>query len=192
MKDLKLLYTFFILSLFISSAKSIAPDIYYIIASNKNGTEAYVDLETVEDNYIYFSFDFDEYYKDFSKDNAYFNVKPDFELLKDSSASISYGFVEQAWYDIESASKIKDIKWENVNYSYKENSDSNYNYYYELKRQDSKMKTLLLRVPKLDNKKGGLSVLNIESLPGGNGKDNAGNILSLKMMSLLLFILNIW
>ena len=163
MKDIKFLYILLLLSILLFSIKSFdsSNQIHYVIDGLANGSAAFVDLENVEDNYVYFSFDFD-YHNDLvpsSKDIAFFCIYSNIGAIKGDS--IEYALSKTAWYKIDSIDDIKE--WNNVNNEYGKKTSSKDKNYYKIEKTNDKMKTLLLRVS-INEKKGYLMVENIPYL----------------------------
>ena len=181
MKKLTILNTIFILASLISKFKTdIVPDIHYIISGALNGTAAFVSLESSPEieKYLYFSFDFG--FHSFSikknKNIAYFLINSDLDLDKSSKEKINYGFLQENWTDINSYNDLKDVEWKNLDLLYKEKIYSDMNYYYQVTRNNEKMNTLILRIPKNGKKEGLISIENILELPDFNEKEKNSDI----------------
>ena len=181
---------FIILSILFFAVNSLtSSQIEYIIDAGANGTSPAVDLSIVDEEFVFFSFDFD-YHSQLipdSKDTAFFNIHSDFDLIKDKS--VGYLLDEKNWTQID----IKDIRnktWKETKIMNKEKNNDITNYYYKFNRDNEKIKTLLLRVATNGVKKGYLYVENISGIP--SGKSAAGFIHITKLICLFLFILNLW
>ena len=59
---------------------------------------------------------------------------------------------------------------------YKENIFIDINYYYKVMRSNRNMRTLIIRIPKNENKKGSINIENILNLPDFNKKKHNSDI----------------
>ena len=161
---LKLLYIVLILLIALFKSNSQTNGIYYIIDATLNGTGAYVDLESYEGDYAYFSYDFNFHSASVKEDKeiAYFALDID-EFNLDDNKKISYGFVEKNWTDIK-AEEIKNINWKEINFLNKNKTIDEKTYYYRILRDNKEMNTLLFRIPIYGNKKGTIYFSNILGL----------------------------
>ena len=181
MKELSKLNFIFILAILISILKAdMVPDIHFIISGTLNGTAAFVSLESSSENekFLYFSFDFDFHSVSINKNKniAYFLINSDLDFDKSSKEKINYGFLQKNWTEINSYNDLKDVEWENLDLLYKEKIYSDMNYYYQVKRNNDKMNTLILRIPKNGKKEGLISIENILELPDFNEKEKNTDI----------------
>ena len=198
MKNLKLLYSFLTLFSLLFSVRTQDSKIYHIMDCAINGTALPVNLGTVTGNYLYFSYDFiyHNWAHQEKRDVAYFHLSLDNDFI--GSKPISYGFVEKNETDIKGVSEIENINWDQLDYSYKTNEkNEKYDYYYEIKRTNDKMNTLLLRLPLNGIKSGYIMPSNIEDFPDYIKQEpvqirrNKGNIMKIKLFGLLLFLISI-
>ena len=181
MKKLTILNTIFILASLISMFKAdMVPDIHFIISGTLNGTAAFVSLESSPEieKYLYFSFDFCFHSVSIKKNKniAYFLINSDLDLDKSSKEKINYGFLQKNWTDINSYNDLKDVEWKNLDLLYKEKIYSDMNYYYQVTRNNEKMNTLILRIPKNGKKEGLISIENILELPDFKEKEKSSDI----------------
>ena len=188
MKDIKL-YILLLLSILFFSTKSSEPiTIHNVIDAHLNGTAAFVDLEDYEDKYVYFSFDFVSHNKvspPASKDVALFSMNSEPEVIKDDS--VRYTFSEKECGKIEDIDGFKN--WKETKIENTEKDDFGVKNYYKFRRTDNKMKTLLLRVLLGENRKGSLTVENLEY---EEKQSKSGYIFITRLLYLVLFLLNIW
>ena len=180
MKELTLLNIIYILVILMSIFKSdIVPDLHFIISGTLNGTAAFVSLESSPENekHLYFSFDFDFHSASINKNKniAYFLINSDLDFDK-SKEKINYGFLQKNWTDINSYNDLKDVEWKNLDLLYKEKIYSDMNYYFQVTRNNEKMNTLILKIPKNGKKEGLVSVENILELPDFNEKEKNSDI----------------
>ena len=70
--------------------------------------------------------------------------------------------MEKIWADINIVEDLNNVKWENI---HTEKISSNINYYYQVKRIDDKMNSLILRIPSNGKKEGSITIENILTLP---------------------------
>ena len=180
MKELTII---FILEALISKFNAdMIPDLHFIISGSLNGTTAFVSLESSSENenekYLYFSFDFEFHSASINKNKsiAYFLINSDLDFDKSSKEKINYGFLQKNWTDINSYNDLKDIEWKNLALLYKEKMYSDMNYYFQVKGNNKKMNTLILRIPKNGKKEGFVSVENILELPDFNQKEKITDI----------------
>ena len=178
-----------LLLLFLTVNSLTSTNIEYIIDAGKNGTGPSVNLEDLNDEFAYFSFDFLEHSQIIpeSKDIAFFKFSSDIELIKDNS--ISYLLDVKEWDQI-TINEIKNKTWIETKIEYKEKSYDITNYYYKFKRDNNSSKTLLIRVATNGVKEGQLNAENIPSIP--SKKSGAKNIQITKLICLFLLILNLW
>ena len=187
MKDIKL-YILLLLSILFFSTKSLElKNIYYVIDALANGTATIVDLETYENNSVYFSFDFIYHnnFSDTSKDFALFSMDSEPGVIKDDS--VSYTFSEKDWYEIDDAEEFKD--WTKTQIEKTEKDDIEVKNYYKFRRTNNKMKTLLLRVLLGEKRNGNLTV---ENLLYKESNSKSGYIYITRLLYIVLFLLNIW
>ena len=71
---------------------------------------------------------------------------------------------------------LENIQWKNLNLLHEEKANSDIYYYYKIKRENNKMKSLLLRIPTNGKAKGSVTVENILNLPDFNEKDKNTDI----------------
>ena len=212
MKDIKLLYLLIFSTLLLSTKSLESSEINYIIDATANGTAAVVDLESTEDKYVDFCFDFNyhNWYAPESKDVAFFYMNSDNGVLAEDS--VKYSFSEIVWNQINNTDDILD--WKDTNIEYTEKNDNETKYYYKIAKTNDEMKTLLFRVF-YKKKSGYLMVENIDSLPpeshitdspeesdqndqnDKNDQNNSNNskaekVFISKLMCLFLLLLNIW
>ena len=183
MTYIKLYYICFILPMIFLNVKSEkAPEIHFIVSGALNGTATFASLEFLEKNekYLYFSFDFDFHSNNVknSPNEAYFLISSDFNLLdsKSGKEKITYGFLEKEWTQINNGDDIKNIKWKNIKLLYKEKPYSDINYYYKIRRKDSNLKTMVLRIPTNGHAEGSITVENILNLPDFKENDRSTDI----------------
>ena len=186
MKDIKLYIL--LLSILFFTTKSLEPaPINNVVDALANGTAAFVDLDTYEYQYVYFSFDF-VYHNTLvptSKDVALFATNSRPEVIKDNS--VTYTFSEKEWHEIEDPDSLKD--WANTKIEKTEKSDSDVTNYYKFKRTNNKMKTLLFRVLLGEQRNGTLTAENLEYK---EKESKSGYIFISRLLYLALFLLNIW
>ena len=153
------------------------PEIHFIISGTLNGTASFVSLENVNENekYLYFAFDFEFHSKSVHKNEniAYFLISSELDLVYENSnkEKIKYCFLEKSWNDNINREDLKNTIFKNVKLLYKENSYNDINYYYEIKRKDDKMKTLVIRIPTNGNKEGSITIENILDIPDYKNSD---------------------
>ena len=196
MNLLKLLYIVLILLITLFKTNAQTNEIYYIIDATMNGTGAFVDLESVEGDYAYFSYDFN-FHSNSVKENkevAYFALDIDEFSLNDNK-KISYGFVKKNWTDIKGYEEIKNINWKEINFlKNKTQTIAEKTYYYRIVRDNKEMNTLLFRIPVNGNKKGLILFSNILSLPDvyddfDNFRNNANDLKVIYSFYLILIII---
>ena len=173
MKFQNYIFSLIIFGLCLLDAKAeMTLDIHYIISYKANGTAAFVPLEYSDEKekYIYFLFDFKQHNEiaPESKNNAYFFINSDFKLNIPNSEKIDFGFSEKIWDDINTKKDMQNIDWKTLELSVKENHYKNYNYYFKIVKNDEKMNSLLIRIPKYGRKEGYLMVGNEGYLPTMN------------------------
>ena len=107
MKDIKFLYLLILSTLLLSTKSMESSKIHYIIDATLNGTAAFVNLESIEDKYVDFSFDFNYHNEHVptSKDVAYFYMNSDIGVVVDDS--VKYSFSDLEWYEINNTDDIK-------------------------------------------------------------------------------------
>ena len=144
-------------------------DIHFIISYKANGTAAFAPLEYSDEKekYVYFSFDFKLHNEiaPESINNAYFFINSGFQLNIPNSEKIKFGFSEKIWNEITSKKDLQDIDWKTLELNDQENVYNHYNYYFKIVKNDAKMNSLLIRIPKYGRKKGYLTVGNEGYLP---------------------------
>ena len=178
MEDIKLLYLFILVILIFNAKSDISPEVRFIVDGTLNGTTAFVSLEFLRENmqYLYFTYDFDFHSNSVPKnpDVAYFIISSEFEFPNENSSKekINYGFTDKAWTDIKNSTDINNINWEQIQLLYKEKPYSDFDYYYEIKRIDKNLKTLIIRIPVDGHKEGSITVENILKLPDFNDKNS--------------------
>ena len=182
MKGPILIYALFILLIIIEIKADNIPQMNFVINGALNGTATFVSFENINENekYLYFTFDFEFHSKSVpkSKNIAYFLISSEIDLVNENSnkEKIKYGFLDKSWNDNINGDDIKNIFWNQIKLLYKENPYTDINYYYEIKRKDDKMKTLVIRIPTNGNKEGSITVENIMALPDFTEKENVSDI----------------
>ena len=177
MKEIKLLNILFLFSLILFTANSSEEsEIHYVINATMNGTVLPIDLST-ENDYVYFSFDFDEHSKQVpaSKDTAFFSISSETPYINDNS--VTFLFSNKNWSDI-TYSEVKDLTWEKTNIVYQEKSGMETKYYFKFTRPNEQFKSLLLRVSNNQQKTGFLTVENVSAIPLGSNSGIRNNYLS--------------
>ena len=169
MKDIKFLYLLILSTLLLSTKSMESSKIHYIIDATLNGTAAFVNLESIEDKYVDFSFDFNYHneYVPTSKDVAYFYMNSDIGVVVDDS--VKYSFSDVEWHEIKNTDDIK--KWKNTNIVYTEKNDNEAKNYFKITKTNNDMKTLILKVF-INKKSGYLMVENINNLPPKSQTDS--------------------
>lgn len=170
--------------LFIVNSKTTY-DVHLVVSAKVNGTAAYADLSEEED-YVYFSFDYEGHNKlvPESKNRAFFEINSELPLLTDKS--LGFGFYDKNYSVINSTDEIKKITYLDLRSSYYKKENEVNKYYYETQRTDDTMPTLLLRVPRTGYEKGSVTVENVLSIP------NYGNFLFPKIFMIFLLLLSFW
>ena len=179
---MKSFYFSIIFSILIFIVKSDdVPHLYFIVSGTLDSTTSYANFEYLseKEKYLYFSFDFDLYSESAQNpDLAYFLITTDINFPDENSTKekLSFGFSLKSWGDINSFEEINNIKWEKLDLLYKENIFIDINYYYKVTRSNTKMRTLIIRIPKNENKKGSINIENILNLPDFNKKKHNSDI----------------
>ena len=170
--------------LFIVNSKTTY-DVHYVISAKMNGTAAYVDFSEEED-YVYFSFDYELHNQlvPESKDRAFFEINSELPLLTDKS--LGFGFYDKNYSLLEDTYEINKITYLDLKSSYYKKENDVHKYYYDTQRTDDTMPTLLLRVPRKGYNNGTVTVENVLSIP------NYGNFLYPKIFMIFLLLLSFW
>ena len=168
MKKLNTPNIFILIILIITIKADAFPEMHYIVSGALNGTAAFASLESLQNNdkYIYFVFDFKFHNISVTNNNdiAYFLINSEINL-ENEIAKINYGFLDKIWTDINGVEDLNNVKWENIKLLHKEKIYSHLNYYYQVKRIDDKMNSLILRIPSNGKKEGSITIENILTLP---------------------------
>ena len=195
MKNKIILYSFLLILSTLSSINSLeeeesSSNIINILNYFLNGTYYPVNLSEIQDEFIYFTFDFESHINEKTtiNDTIFFNMELDSEGKKLDDDSLSYIFSEKNWHDIKNED-LKNLTWNKKEIAFKNEN----NYYYKIKATDFEKKSLLLRVSIKNIKTGFLTGINVSAIPAedNSSKTISGNIL-LKAFGLLFFLLNIW
>ena len=185
MKNMKLYLI--LLSLLLMTINSLKyGQIKIIPDAAQNFTAPTTDLETFDDKFIYYYFNFtchSEFYPD-SKDTAFFSIQLDDEsvsLMKIDSVNYLLNDLEYDDADIET---VETYNWTETKFVYQDKME----YFYKISR--NKEKSLFLRVETNNVKKGQVVMTNVDKIPSKNSI--AGNIHISKILWLFFLILNIW
>ena len=95
--------------------------------------------------------------------------------MENTKEDIKIGFSQKSWKDF-NGDNINNIKWEKIKLLYKEKPYNDINYYYEVKRKEQTMKTLIIRIPTNGKREGSLMIENILALPKFNEQDKISDI----------------
>lgn len=167
----------FFLFLFIISltkADDSSPSIKYVVDASLNGTATFVQLEDIKDDYVYFTFDLDYRYKKASfmeQNKVYFHITTSYDLSKANkfkfsrAMNIGFGLTNKKWEDIKKQKDISSIFWMNsIIIDSQKGNNGDYEYYIQI-NFIYKTNTLILRVPKINQEKGDITIENIINLP---------------------------
>ena len=167
-------FSFFIsilILLFIKINSYETSKFHFIISGALNGTAAIASFNQVPANedYLYFTFDFD-FHSKVSKDPniAYFviNSRIDYSEKISSNEKVEYGFLEKTWTEVNSLQDLKNVKkWKKIEFLFSHNSPYSFNNYCQAERIIDKMNTLILRVPTYGIREGRIMISNILDLP---------------------------
>ena len=188
------LFILSILSSFNTLEEGPSSNIFNIINYYINGTNFPVNLSQFQDDYVYFTFDFESHILN----NETFNdtifilmnlANSEGTTLDDNS--LNYAFNEKNWSNI-SIEDLKGLNWEKTEIKYKDKKTEFEDNYYKIKATNFEMKSLLLRVF-VRNIKGILTGSNVASIPSkSNSSETISKNILLKIFGLLLLLLNIW
>ena len=185
MKNIKLYLTLLSILLFSINALT-SPRIKFIYDAAQNTTILPVDLEDIDDEFIYYYFNFTchgEFYPD-SKDTAFFSMQLDEDsvnLMKSESVSYLLNDLEYEKVDIDD---IEAYNWTDIKNTKKDKME----YFYKISRKNEA--SLFLKVGTNNVKKGSVTMSNVDKIPSGNSI--AGNIQISKLIWIFFLILNIW
>ena len=185
------LFMMLLLSIVVLSVNSLTSEqINYIRDYAINGTDLPIDLSSVNDEYVYFSFNSTLHYElsSTNKNTSIFYMETDVPMIKEDS--VSFFFSQEEWDQL-GIEEVKNETWKETKIVYRvENKDTRH-YYYKIERTDEKYKTLLLRVATNNVKKGELTVINEDKIPS-KGQSIGRNIHISKLIDLFLLIINLW
>ena len=185
MKSIKLYLTLLSVLLFTINSLTSA-QIKYIPDASLNATATFVDLETYEDKFIYYYFNFTFHSELFpnSKDTAIFRIVLDDDSVKlMEKESVKY-LLNDLEYDNVDINDLEAFNWTDTKNTKKDKME----YFYKINRKNEK--SLFLKVATNDVKKGVIYLENVDKIPSGNSI--AGNIQLSKLIWLFFLILNIW
>ena len=187
------LFIFSILSSFNSLEEEPSSEIFNIINYYINGTNFPVNLSEIQDDYVYFTFDFESHIEKAAFNDTIFILMnlANSEGTKLDDNSLNYAFNEKNW-SIITIEDLKDLNWEKIEIKYKDTKTEFEDNYYLIKATNFEMKSLLLRVS-VSNIKGILTGSNVASIPSkSNSSETISRNILLKIFGLLLLLLNIW
>ena len=185
------LFMMFLLSIVALSVNCLtSAQINYIRDYAINGTDFPIDLSSVNDEYVYFSFNSTLHYElsSTNKNTSIFNMETNVPMIKENS--VSFFFSQEEWDQLE-IEEVKNVTWKETKIVYRVENNDTRHYYYKIERTDEKYKTLLLRVATNKVKKGELTVINEDKIPS---KDQSigRNIHISKLICIFLLIIKLW
>ena len=155
--------TFFFLISFKKTVQSSNFDIKIIPDANLNATAAFASLEDSNDEFLYFSFDFNyhNHVSEKDKDVSFFKITT---RLNFSLKDINYLLVDKKQEEINSTYFDSNIKifWKPCHIISTEKIFNEYNYYIQINKLGENKNTLILRIPIL-KKEGDITIENIYS-----------------------------
>ena len=183
------LFMMLLLSIALVSVNSLTfTQINYIRDCATNGTDLPIDLSSVNDDYIYFSFNSTSHAElnPTNRNTAIFSITEDCQIIKNDS--VYFYFSEKNWDELE-IKEIENVSWEETKIEYEEEIQ-NKRYFYKIERTNEKYKTLLLRVATNNVQKGELTVINEDKIPS-RSNSFGGNIRISNLICLFILILNL-
>ena len=122
MKKTTILYTFLIILTSLFQVYSQENNIIFVYDFCINGTIMEVDLETVEEDYIYYYYDFNSSCFQYKKRTVnYFEILSNIDIMNDQNL-LNYALLEKAWDNYEEIHRIdvKGLDYKGIKYLKKE------------------------------------------------------------------------
>ena len=174
LKNISTLKIFITICCFLQINSYYFQNVHFLISAKLNGTSPFISLKELEpkSNYVNFIFDFEYHINNIpdAKNTAYFKISTNLDIPEDDELtenSITYRFFQDDWTKIKEKNIARNISYEKVKILSKEKNDEDdsiFEYYFKIKSEGEKYKSLMIKVPTQNKKEGLISIENILSL----------------------------